>query len=125
MSADKRVAARADAEVFRIAERSKADFGLSRRRLVNILRCLQSGSVLTLCGRKKLAFIVVDDSELADFDTKTEFSTGVVTITCKRSVRDHAEIGVGRDRMTLAHELAHAVLHHSVPMFGVVGAARA
>jgi hypothetical protein len=75
MSADKRVAARADAEVFRIAERSKADFGLSRRRLVNILRCLQSGSVLTLCGRKKLAFIVVDDSELADFDAKTEFST--------------------------------------------------
>ncbi len=31
-------------------------------------------------------------------------------------------MGVGRDRMTLAHELAHGVLHHSVPMFRVVGA---
>jgi hypothetical protein len=123
MSADKRVPARSDDEIRRIAERTKTEFGLSRRRPVNILRCLESGSVLTLYGRKKLIFVVVDDSELCDADAKTEFSKGVVTITCRRSVRDRANMGVGRDRMTLAHELAHAVLHHSVPMLRIVGAA--
>ena len=122
MSLDKRVPARSDAEVRRIAERTKAEFGVSRRRPVNILRCLESGSVLTLYGRKKLVFLVVDDSELPDAYAKTEFSKGVVTITCRRSVRDRAMMGAGRDRMTLAHELAHAVLHHSVPLFRIVGA---
>jgi len=122
MSVDKRVPARSDEEVRRIAERTKAEFGISRRRPVNILRCLESGSVLTLYGRKKLIFLVVDDSELGGAYAKTEFTKGVVTITCRRSVRDRAVVGVGRDRMTLAHELAHAVLHHSVPLFRVVGA---
>jgi hypothetical protein len=125
MSIDKRVPARSDAELRRIAERTKAESGVSRRRPVNILRCLQSGSVLTLYGRKKLVFLVVEDSELEGADAKTEFSKGIVTITCRRSVCDRAMMGVGRDRMTLAHELAHAVLHHSVPLFRLVGAAGA
>jgi IrrE N-terminal-like domain len=122
MSVDKRVPARSDAEIRRIAERTKAEFGVSRRRPVNILRCLESRSVLTLYGRKTLVFVIVDDGELKGVDAKTEFAKGAATITCKRSVRDRAKVGVGRDRMTLAHELAHAVLHHSVPMFRVVGA---
>jgi hypothetical protein len=125
MSIDKRVPARSDAEVRRIAERTKAEFGISRRWPVNILACLESGSVLTLYGRKKLVFVVADDSQLEDAYAKTEFSKGVITITCRRSVRDRAMMGVGRDRMTLAHELAHAVLHHSVPLFRLVGAAGA
>jgi hypothetical protein len=125
MSADKRVPARSDVEVRRVAERTKAEFGVSRRRPVNILRCLQSGSVLTLYGRKKLVFLVVEDSELGSADAKTEFSKGLVTITCRHSVCERATMGVGRDRMTLAHELAHAVLHHSVPLFRLVGAAGA
>ena len=125
MSIDKRVPARSDAELRRIAERTKAEFGVSRRRPVSILRCLQSGSVLTFYGRKKLVFLVVEDLELEGADAKTEFSKGVVIITCRRSVCDRALMGVGRDRMTLAHELADAVLHHSVPLFRLVGAAGA
>jgi len=123
MSHDKRVPARSDEEIRRIAERTKAEFGVSRLRPIDIIRCIESGSVLTLYGRKKLIFVGADDSDLADADAKTEFSKGVVTITCRRTVKDRAKMGVGRDRMTLAHELAHAVLHHSVPMFRVVGAA--
>lgn len=123
MSADKRVPGRPDEEVRRIAERTKDGCGASRRRPVNILRHLESGSVLTTYGRKKLTFIVVDDAELPGVDAKTEFESGAVVITCKRSVRDRAEMGSGRDRMTLAHELGHAVLHHSVPLFRVAGAA--
>lgn len=95
MSFDKRVPARSDPEIRRIAERTKAEFGISRRRPVNILRCLESGPVLTLYGRKKLIFLVVDDSELSDADAKTEFAKAVVTITCRRNVRDRAAMGVG------------------------------
>jgi hypothetical protein len=122
MSVDKRAPARSDAEIRRIAERTKAEFGVPRDRPVDILRYLESGTVLTIYGRKKLIFNVVDDTGLGAVDAKTEFAKGVVTITCKRSVRDRAKMGVGRDRMTLAHELAHGVLHHSVPMFRIVGA---
>jgi hypothetical protein len=90
---------------------------------VNILRFLESGSVQTIYGRKKLIFRVVEDSEMGKIDGKTEYAKGVVTITVKRSVRDEAEMGVGRARMTLAHELAHAVMHHGPVLFRVVGAA--
>lgn len=116
MSDDWRVTGRSDEEVRAIAERTKAEFGVSRRRPVNIVRCLESGSVLTRYGRKTLVFKVVDDSELGNTDGKTEFSGRIVTITVKRSIYNAALMGEGRARMTLAHELAHelahAVMHH-------------
>ena len=74
----------------------------------------------TLYGRKKLLFLVVDDGELGKADAKTEFAKGVVTISVERSVRDQARLGVGRARMTLAHELAHAVMHHGTPLFRLI-----
>jgi hypothetical protein len=79
--------------------------------------------VPTIYGRKKLIFLVVDDVKLERAHGKTEYSKGVVTITVKRSVHDQAKQGVARARMTLAHELAHAVMHHSAPFLRVVGAA--
>jgi hypothetical protein len=123
VSDDKRVTGRSDEQVRAIAERTKAEYAVSRRRPVNILKCLESGSVPTIYGRKKLAFVVVDDAELTNVDGKTEFAKGVVTITVKRSVRDEAKLGVGRARMTLAHELAHAVMHHGTPLFRLISAA--
>ncbi len=125
MSDDWRVTGRSDEEIRAIAERTKSEFGVSRRRPVNILRCLESGSVPTVYGRKKITFRVVTDVELGKHDAKTEFADSVVTITVKRSVRDHAEIGDGRARMTLAHELAHAVLHHTQTKYRQSGAAGA
>lgn len=125
MSDDWRVPARSDEEIRAVAERTKAEFDVSRRRPVNILRCLESGSVLTLYGRKKLVFAVVDDGELGTVDAKTEYSDGTVTITVKHRVREHAVLGVGRDRMTLAHELAHAVMHHSNTKYRKAGVAGA
>jgi hypothetical protein len=80
MSADKRVPARSDAEIRRIAERTK---GGIRRSAASSCQHSASGSVLTIYGRKKLIFKVVEDAEL-DVDAKTEFAKGVVTITCKR-----------------------------------------
>jgi hypothetical protein len=122
MSSDWRVTGRSDEEVRAIAERTKAEYGVSRRRPVNILRCLESGSVPTVYGRKKLVFRVVPDAELGKHDAKSEFAEGVVTITVKHTVRDHAEVGDGRARMTLAHELAHAVMHHHQTKYREFGA---
>ena len=125
MPDDWRVTGRSDEEVRAIAERTKAELGVSRRRPVNILRYLESGSILTIYGRKKLDFRVVDDAALGEADAKTEFSEGVITITVKRSVRDNAQMGEGRARMTLAHELAHAVMHHSHTKYRQAGASGA
>lgn len=123
MSDDCRVTGRSDEETRAIAERTKAELGVSRRRPVNIVRCQESGSVPTIYGRKKLNFRAVPDMELGMHDAKTEFADGIVTITAKRSVRDHAEVGDARARMTLAHELAHAVMHHTQTEYRVAGTA--
>jgi uncharacterized protein DUF955 len=122
MSEDRRVKGRPDEEVRRHAKNSKLDYRVDRVRPVNILRVLRSGSVLTLYGRKKLVFKVVDDEVLNKIDAKTETSKDRITITCKRSVERDAELGVGRPRMTLAHELGHAVMHSGEPNYRHAGA---
>jgi len=122
MSEDRRVKGRSDEEVRRHAKNTKVDYRVDRLRPVNILRLLRSGSVPTLYGRKKLVLNIVDDEELGKIDAKTETSKDTVTITCKRSVERDAELGVGRPRMTLAHELGHAVMHSGEPDFRHAGA---
>jgi hypothetical protein len=117
MSEDRRVKGRSDEEVRRHTKNTKLDYRVDRLRPVNILRLLRSGSVLTLHGRKKLVFKVVDDEVPGKIDAKTETSKDTVTITCKRSVERDAALGVGRPRMTLAHELGHAVMHSGEPNF--------
>jgi Zn-dependent peptidase ImmA (M78 family) len=133
---DKRVRGRSDEEIRAIAERTKLEYGVLRPRPmnseygvvrrcrpVNIVKCLESGSVPTVYGRKQLAFVVKDDLELGDADGKTEFNKDVVTISVKRSVNEEARVGVGRARMTLAHELGHAVMHHGTALFRMIDAA--
>jgi len=123
VSDDKEVVGRSNEEVRRIAERTKAEYGVQRRHPVNIICCLESGTVPTIYGRRKLNFVTVEDNELENADGKTEFSQGEITIKVRRSVYRDAALGVGRARMTLAHELAHAVMHHGQPLFRLVGAA--
>jgi Zn-dependent peptidase ImmA (M78 family) len=122
MSDDRRVKGRDNEEIRRHAENSKVDYRVDRIYPVNILRILRSGSVQTLFGRKKLIFEVAEDEDLGTVDAKTEFSASTVTITCKRCVELRANLGVGRDRMTLAHELGHAVMHSGEAAFRYSGA---
>jgi Zn-dependent peptidase ImmA (M78 family) len=58
---------------------------------------------------------------MGDDDGKTEFADGCVIISVKKSVHEKAVFGDGRSRMTLAHELAHGVMHFGVPKFRAGG----
>jgi Zn-dependent peptidase ImmA (M78 family) len=122
MSDDRRVNKRSDRQVREAASRTKQDYGISNRRPVNIIRCLQYGSVLTDQGRKKLIYNVVDDMRMGRVDGKTEFIDGAVVISLKRSIHERAGFGDGRSRMTLSHELAHGVMHLGEPKFRLASA---
>lgn len=124
MSTDRRVIRRQDDDVRRLAGRSKVHYGTVRRRPVNIVRCLQSGTTPTYRGVRKLEYRVVDDAAMAE-DGETKFTEDFVIITVKRSVHQQALWGDGRSRMTLAHELAHGVLHYGDPLYREAGAAGA
>jgi Zn-dependent peptidase ImmA (M78 family) len=111
MSDDFRVNRRSDHQVRDRAYNTKVAYKTAKRRPVNIIGCLQSGWVPTERGNKKLIFDVVDDAKLGGVDGQTEFKGDDVIVTVKRSVYETARVGDGRSRMTLAHELGHAVMH--------------
>ena len=60
---------------------------------------------------------MLDDAEMAKDNGKTEFTPNSVIVPVKHSVDQSARWGDGRSRMTLAHELAHGVLHYGDPLF--------
>jgi hypothetical protein len=125
MSEDYRVTKRSDIQVREIANRTKADYKAGNHCPVKIIEHLQSGRILTIQGRRKLIYRIVDDSEMADSDGRTDFTPEAVVILIKRSVHHMAFLGDGRSRMTLAHELGHGVMHPGGPKFrraGAVGA---
>ncbi|MBN8955606.1 MAG: ImmA/IrrE family metallo-endopeptidase [Rhizobiales bacterium] len=122
MSDDFAVSPLSNREIREYAFNTKRTYGAERRWPVNIVKCLQSGFIPTRFGKKILIYKVVDDKELGTKDARTDFEDGKVVITVKRSVHDKANWGDGRSRMTLAHELAHGVLHYGVTMYRSAGA---
>jgi len=119
---DRRVSKRYDWQVRDSASRTKDFYKVSNRRPVNVNACLKSGRILTDQGERPLVYRVLDDIEMGGSDGKTEFAEGIVTISVKKSVHDRALFGDGRSRMTLAHELAHGVMHAGAPKFRASGA---
>jgi len=109
---DRRVTRRSNDECRSIANRTKSYYRIERVWPVNIGRILRSGSVLTVHGEKKLVYDIVDDADLGIKDARTEFQDDrTIRITAKKAVDSLAGWGDGRARMTLAHELGHAVMH--------------
>jgi hypothetical protein len=108
---DRRVTRRSNTECRDIANRTKSYYRIERLWPVNISRILRSGKILTLRGKKVLVYEVVADEVLGNKDAKTELIDGSIKITTKKSVDSQAAWGVDRARMTLAHELGHAVMH--------------
>jgi hypothetical protein len=110
MSEDYRVNRRSDHQVRDRVLRTKIEYKVDGRFPVNIIRCVETGWVQTEFGKKTLSLKIVDDAELGA-EGRTEYSPAGVTITVAKSVYQRAKMGDGRSRMTLAHELGHAVLH--------------
>ncbi|MCA1372307.1 MULTISPECIES: ImmA/IrrE family metallo-endopeptidase [unclassified Bradyrhizobium] len=108
---DRRVTRRSNDECRRIAQNTKAYFGIKRIWPVYIGQILRSNKILTLRGEKPLRYHVVDDHVLGTKDARTEEIDGTIVITAKRTIDSQACWGDDRPRMTLAHELGHAVLH--------------
>lgn len=108
---DRRVTRRSNDECRRIANDAKSYYGIERLRPVNIGRILRSGKVPTLSGERLLIHECVDDRVLGVKDARTELIDGSIKITVKRTIDSLASWGDGRCRMTLAHELGHAVMH--------------
>src|SRR5271154_1797003 len=117
MSDDYSVPKRSNKEIRAEALSTKKFYGTEKRRPVNIIRCLQSGQILTRRGRRKLIYNIVDDDLMDNRDGKTEFTADAIIISVKRSVHQKALWGDGRARMTLAHELGHGVMHNGAAMF--------
>lgn len=126
MSDDYKVNPRSDKDVREIARRTKLFLGVENSvRPVNITRILEkTSSIRTQFGAKQLVYKPVDDNslELVGDDARTVFDRRMVTIFVKASVHERARLGVGRDRMTLAHELGHAVMHPGAPKSRAAGA---
>ena len=108
---DRRVTRRSNDECREIAKRTKFYYRVERVWPVNIGRILRSGKVLTVQGEMTLVYDVVDDTQLGIKDAKTELVDRSIRITAKRSIDSLVKWGDGRARMTLAHELGHAVMH--------------
>jgi hypothetical protein len=108
---DRRVARRSNDECRRIAQDTKTYFGIGRTWPVYIGRVVRSKKIRTLQGVRPLHYNVVENHELGIADAKTELVNGIVVITAKRAIDEQASFGEGRARMTLAHELGHAVMH--------------
>jgi Zn-dependent peptidase ImmA (M78 family) len=125
MSDDYFVPKRSNKEIRAEALGAKKFYETEDRRPVNIIRCLESGKILTRRRRSKLVYNVVDDELMEDRDGKTEFTADSVIITVKRNVHQKARWGDGRARMTLAHELGHGVMHYGATLFRKSGAAGA
>jgi hypothetical protein len=122
MGNDYRVKPRSNDEVKALAKRLLVECGTDNRFPVNVLSILNRNEINTDFGNKRLICNVVPDNELGDDDAVTKFENGVVTITVKETVWQSALLGVGRSRMTIAHELGHAVMHEGPPMARATGA---
>ncbi|MBW0005367.1 MAG: ImmA/IrrE family metallo-endopeptidase [Hyphomicrobiales bacterium] len=115
MSDDYLVKGRSNLELRKIAAQTHSYFGLRKDWQVDIIACLRRGQVMTLSGEKPLNFEVVPDHEMGLNDGLTSYASSAITIRARKTVNDHARLGVGRPRMTLAHELGHAVMHPGAP----------
>jgi hypothetical protein len=122
------VSSRSNQLVKDIALRARNDLHPRRSVPIDIIACLNNGSVLTVEGRKRLEYRVLDDPEMGLDDATTELIGDIVVVKVRKSVHQQALWGVGRARMTLAHELGHAVMHPGVAKarrMGAVGRAAA
>lgn len=121
-ASDRKVKPLTDNDVREHATRTKRSLGIYLNRPdggeyrtwpVDIRKYLQQRTLMTVDGIKKMQLEILYDEKLGSTDARTSFSDDgkTIFIEVKDSVWRDAGFGDGRSRMTLAHELGHAVLH--------------
>jgi Zn-dependent peptidase ImmA (M78 family) len=112
---------RSDTEIMRLAERLLQHCGTHNRDRVDVIACVRQDTIWTARGKKRLVYDIRPDSEMGGDDATTAYAKGVITIAVKESVHRAAMMGEGRARLTLAHELGHAVMHDDAPKARATG----
>jgi Zn-dependent peptidase ImmA (M78 family) len=115
MSDDYPTKPRSDQTVRDIAQQIKDSAGLPRDGAWDVVEYLKRGEIPTLFGTKALKVEVLSDTQMGEDEGLTIFEPGRVKILVKKTVYNQAIVGEGRSRMTLAHELGHAVMHEGAP----------
>ncbi|HEY1783600.1 MAG TPA: ImmA/IrrE family metallo-endopeptidase [Roseiarcus sp.] len=92
-------------------------FGVDGNTWIDVIKCLSLGRIWTVTGEKRLVLEIVSSSHLASsemngVDALTINRKDIVILKITEIVYKAALAGVARARMTLAHELGHAVLCH-------------
>lgn len=102
-----------DQQIREFARKIRKYFGVDAHQRVDVIACLQSGRIWTTEGEKELKYELLDGAD-AGTDGCTELIDDTIFVRIANTVHWNAVWGSGRDRMTHAHELAHAVLHPGV-----------
>lgn len=72
------VDSRSNHEVKEVAKRAHDALQVSRKIPVDIVACLQRGHVITVGGRKKLIYQILEDAEMEGDDGNTRMVNGVI-----------------------------------------------
>jgi hypothetical protein len=106
-----------EGEERKIANLVRQWFGVDADVWIDIVECITRGKVWTVHGEKRLVLEIVCEhdrhtSEMLNVDALTLSNRESVIIKIMERVYRDAVAGARRARMTLAHELGHAVLCH-------------
>ncbi len=103
-----------DQRVIEFAAALRREHGFRDCDVPDVMSVLGRYTIQTRFGPKSFSYAIVDDVELGDDEAVTRIGPKSVEVVLACSTHMRAVFGDGRARMTIAHELAHAVLHKNV-----------
>ena len=106
-----------DQQVIEQAQTLRRHHGLGDNEAPDVISVVRRDTVSTRFGTKTFRYRVVEASELGDDEARTNIEGELVEVIVSKATDFRARVGDGRARMTIAHELAHAVLHrNAIPL---------
>ena len=94
MSDDYPVKGRSNQELRRIAAQTHSWFNLRKGERVDIIACLNRGSVMTLLGEMPLTFEVVPNYAMGQDDALTRYEPSAIKIQARETVHNQANLPI-------------------------------